>query len=111
MRALAVRLLVLALAALLTPGFVEAAENLWHLAAAGHGAHASDAGPSHRPQDEEHGCTGTFHLCSCHPAPAWRIASGTRTAESLIPAGRRTAPPAGHRLDGYHTALLQPPRA
>ena len=51
---------------MMTPGLTEASENLWHLIRAGHTAHSLDAGPDHAPKGDEHGCSGTFHLCSCH---------------------------------------------
>lgn len=51
------------------PGLAEAGENLWHFARAGHLAHAQDAGEDHAPEGDEHGCSGTFHLCSCHNSP------------------------------------------
>jgi len=65
------QLAVLGLAALVTPGVVEVTENLWHLATRGHEAHAAEAGADHAPDGREHGCSGTFHLCTCcHTAPA-----------------------------------------
>lgn len=83
---LAGRLLVLALAWVLTPGLAEVTENVWHLAVAGHTAHAAGEGADHVPEDAEHGCNGTFHVCSCHhtpasdlvPAPALRLADPGR---------------------------------
>lgn len=66
---LATRCLVLVLTVMLIPGLVEGVENLWHLAEEGHAAHATSEGVDHdRSDDDEHGCTGTFHLCSCHHA-------------------------------------------
>jgi hypothetical protein len=47
-------------------GFSESIENLAHLAASGHVAHAeaaSDEQDSHR--DLEHGCVAAFHTCVC----------------------------------------------
>jgi hypothetical protein len=69
MRTSANMLLVSVLVLLVTPGLIEAAENVWHLAVAGHTAHSPDAGADHQPTDDEHGCTGSFHLCSCHRTP------------------------------------------
>lgn len=78
MTSLAARILVAVLVWALTPGLLEVSENVWHLVAAGHTAHAASQGADHEPAGDEHGCTGTFHLCSCHhtlasdlvPAPA-----------------------------------------
>lgn len=64
--ALTKRCLVLVLVGGLVPGLIETTENLWHLATAGHTAHAASQGADHEPAGDEHGCTGTFHLCSCH---------------------------------------------
>lgn len=66
MRILATRLIVVGIIWMMTPGLTEAAENLWHVARAGHTAHSPDAGSDHAPQGDEHGCSSTFHLCSCH---------------------------------------------
>ena len=64
------RILVIALVYLVTPSLTEAAENVWHLLSTGHDAHAVEAGSDHAPQGDEHGCSGTYHLCSCcHTAP------------------------------------------
>lgn len=111
MRAAVRLLLVPVLVALLMPGLVEAAENLWHVVEAGHSAHAVDAGRGHMPQDEEHGCSGTFHLCSCHPAPAWRPTAARRVTSGLAAAGQRGGDADGQRLDGYRTAPFHPPQA
>lgn len=65
-RSLLQRLLVLGIVGSMTPGLSEAGENLWHLLRTGHTAHAQAEGSDHAPEGDEHGCTGTFHLCSCH---------------------------------------------
>lgn len=66
MRYAATRVLVVALIWMLTPGLTESAENLLHLLGSGHVAHALSQGPDHEPMGDEHGCSGTFHVCSCH---------------------------------------------
>ena len=53
----------------LTPGLAEFVENAVHLVENGHFAHATPAGDSHPSPGPEHGCTGTFHLCSCCQSP------------------------------------------
>lgn len=74
----ATRLLVLIIIWMMTPGLTEAAESLWHVIEAGHTAHAPGAGPDHAPEGDEHGCSGAFHLCSCHHTPpsAFALAIG-----------------------------------
>jgi len=49
----------------LVPGVGEFTENLAHLVARGHTAHAVPDGDTHAPDGPEHGCSGTLHLCSC----------------------------------------------
>lgn len=70
MHKLPVRLLVVLLLWAFTPGLVEVTENMGHLLVAQHLAHAVDQGADHAPEGDEHGCSGTFHVCSCHHSPA-----------------------------------------
>lgn len=58
------RLVALALALQLTPA-IEVVENGVHVLAEGHGAHALDDA-EHDPGTDCHGCSPTFHPCSCH---------------------------------------------
>lgn len=62
MRLRSIALLVLLLIAM--PLAVELVENGLHLLAHGDTAHLSGS-EGHEPLSEEHGCGGTFHLCSC----------------------------------------------
>ena len=94
----------------MTPGLAEAAENLWHFARVGHTAHAQDAGEDHAPDGDEHGCSGTFHLCSCHHSPP--------TVLALAPATRQLAPVEQSSLRNETSSpgpdlpsLFRPPRA
>lgn len=64
MRSLA-RLSLIALIWFVTPNLTEAVENVWHLFLSGHDAHAVELGADHAPEGDEHGCSGTYHLCSC----------------------------------------------
>jgi hypothetical protein len=109
-RNLITRLLVLGLVWLLTPGLAEATENLWHLATEGHSAHAPGAEDDHAPVGDEHGCSGTFHVCSCHASPAMSLI-GTTSVQQLSVAGDRRSrihPSfAGPDLPG----LFRPPKA
>lgn len=105
------RVLVLLLACALTPGLGEVVENAWHLVAAGHAAHASQEGPGHAPAGDEHGCSGAFHLCSCHhslasdliPTPAGPRPRGPRE-ETVLAAAETFLEPDLPGLD-------RPPRA
>ena len=61
MRAIALLVLLAVLpTAELTEQVMHAIEHVFHAEAPDHGAHH---GESH---DDEHGCTGLVHLCSCH---------------------------------------------
>jgi hypothetical protein len=59
------RTLVVMALVLLLPLFGEAIENAVHYVLHGHAAHAEATPDHHAPPAPEHGCTGTFHLCSC----------------------------------------------
>ena len=50
-----------------------------------HGAHAQDAGADHAPDGDEHGCSGTFHLCSCHHSPPTVLALAPATHPDDLP--------------------------
>lgn len=104
------RLLVLVLALALTPGLTEAAENLWHLATAGHGAHSLEHGEDHAPEGAEHGCTGTFHLCSCHHTPPSALAAPATGAPAPEIEVRPARNARGEHPDPYLGAPERPPR-
>lgn len=105
------RLVILGIVWMMTPGLTEATENLWHLVRSGHTAHSVEAGPDHAPEDDEHGCSGAFHLCSCHHTPPVTLAEA--------PTGRAPAPPAvrpglqrqGQRQSPALPGPYRPPRA
>jgi len=52
------------------PGAGEAVENVVHLVAHGHTAHAGGTSDRHQTPGREHGCTGAFHVCHCCPSAA-----------------------------------------
>lgn len=110
MRRSAAHLLIAVLVWSLTPGLNELAENLWHLAVSGHTAHAIEQGNDHAPEGDEHGCSGTFHLCGCHHSPPTEL---VRRHHANIPApsarlaGLATTPP----IEPFLAGLLRPPRA
>ena len=47
------------------PGALELAENAIHLLRHGDTAHADTSHAGDR-DDDEHGCSGTYHACTCH---------------------------------------------
>ena len=54
----------------MAPGAGETVENVLHLLSEGHAAHEL-ADAEHAPRGDEHGCSGTFHLCHCHSSTAF----------------------------------------
>lgn len=104
------RLLVLVLVLSLTPGLVELVENAWHLMEVGHVAHAVDQGADHQPEGDEHGCSGNFHVCSCHhtpPSHLARLGLGT-DHDGRRDRARRGHPP--HLHDRAPQGVFRPPR-
>jgi hypothetical protein len=70
---------------LVFPGAMEGLENAVHLIGQGHLAHAGEAADRHAPPTREHGCTGTFHFCSCcAPASAVLIAARDLTTVEAV---------------------------
>lgn len=98
------------LAYLMVPGAVEIVENVAHWVTHGDAAHASEQHAKDSP-DDEHGCSGTYHACSCHHAPIFAKVVGT-----LAPAAPSQRARVDHGFDtqandsGYVTRLLRPPR-
>jgi len=103
-------LLVVCLIWALTPGLAPAVENLWHLVATGHTAHALDQGSDHAPLGDEHGCTGTFHLCTCHHTPVSELVPMVVDAGLLPSVGRLAADRDLARLEPVLRGLERPPR-
>jgi hypothetical protein len=92
------------------PGGVELAENVSHLVLHGDFAHDGTA-PGHTPFNEEHGCGGGFHLCSCchsqspNSSAAFQVASPGFSFKAA-PADRPSSAGAG-----FPQSLKNPPRA
>jgi hypothetical protein len=94
----------------LTPGTGELFENLGHLLVEGHLAHAEEQGDDHSAPGSEHGCNGTFHLCSCHstqsffkpsPSPLGRLPAAVDRLAATKPESARA---------GFHHVPERPPR-
>jgi hypothetical protein len=110
-RAAATRALVALLLWGLTPGLAEVTENVGHLLATGHTAHATDRGADHAPDGDEHGCSGAFHFCSCHQSLSSDLAAcaackAPGTAWQPTPHPVSPAP-----LDSAPRGVERPPRA
>lgn len=102
-------LAVLVLAWGLTPGLGEVTENAWHLATAGHSAHAAGQGADHAPEGDEHGCSGTFHVCSCHHNVYSDLAANPRPRVGERWRGAVTPPPERYQ-EPVPPRLEHPPR-
>ena len=103
--------LVFALLLALAPGLGEVVENVLHLVTEGHPAHAQGHGDEHAARSPEHGCTGTFHFCSCHgSATGLKPARSPRVqAQDVI--ATLALPRAGSTGTGFHHVPERPPRA
>jgi hypothetical protein len=110
MRAWRLRICALVLALATLPGAVESLENLCHLVARGHSAHALAAHGDRHEAGPEHGCTPTFHFCGCH-------ASLVILGSQILPPIHLRAAGSPGRLDpdpgskGFWPAIDRPPRA
>ena len=85
-----------ALAIVIMPGALELLENVGHLVAEGHLAHAAASGDHQEPSGSEHGCTPIFHSCGCHA--------------SLVFVGAQTPPTIGLRAAGYSVGWVSDPQ-
>ena len=60
------------LAYAITPGAGEMVENVVHLVADGHSAHATHEAEE-EPCNDSHGCSGPFQTCPCHGTSAFVV--------------------------------------
>ncbi len=97
------RLVALLIAFVLMPGAAEVVENAAHIVSDGHTAHAVDDA-DHAPRGEEHGCSGTLHVCSCHASPSFILGNVAfalgppRVLSSALATEAEGHPSAGHSL-------------
>lgn len=100
-------LLLLALA----PGFGEVVENVLHLLTEGHAAHARSHDDDHAAKGPEHGCTGTFHMCSCHSSSTGLRPAVAPRAQVLEVIATLASTLAGPTDAGFHLLPERPPQA
>lgn len=104
------RFAALVLLLVLFPGTGEAIENAVYLAGCEHTAPACGTPERHEPSGSEHGCGGTFHLCSCCMQVAGVLAVAARMGDgldcALVPASASPRP-----LDVDLQRAEHPPRA
>lgn len=78
-----VRLIALLVTVAMWPGLSALVELTAHAAEHGDLAHAGDDEHDGKPLGEdEHGCSGTFHLCPCHHSPS-AVAAAAMTGVSV----------------------------
>lgn len=106
-----VKMIALMLVFVLTPGAAEIVENAAHLAKDGHTAHAIDDA-EHTPAGDEHGCSGTIHVCACHSSTCFMVSDRFPSVApaSLIDASLTSAD-GGHAAAGYRLGVHRPPAA
>lgn len=91
-----IRLIALLVTVAMWPGLSELVELTVHAAEHGDVAHAGDDEHDGTPLGEdEHGCSGTFHLCACHHSPpaVASIAAGAVDVADTTELGAPLAPP------------------
>ncbi len=94
---------------LMTPGSGELVSDVVHLVSSGHTPHAEEHA-DHEDGAPEHGCSGPFHVCSCHTTP--HFVAQARSAAVPHPSGGP-----GHALFGsdvlhggdFARGLFRPP--
>lgn len=93
------------------PGTGEVVENVDHLVEHGHLAHSAAASHEHRGPFSEHGCTGAFHLCSCHPTLLASVTPWFEVQPRHRGGVRATGEETPTTLPGFGAGPDQPPRA
>ena len=106
-----VQFVALLLVFCLTPGAAEIVENVAHLATDGHMAHAIDDG-DHAPEGDEHGCSGTVHLCACHSSTCFTLAdAGIAVPSPLLIDVSASGADEGRPTRGHALGVYRPPAA
>lgn len=95
----------------LAPGVGEVLENAVHLLTQGHWAHARLHGDDHYHPGPEHGCSGPFHVCSCHHSLAGSRPAFSPRAQAPKVIATLASPHAGSTRSGFHHVPERPPRA
>ena len=95
----------------MAPGTSEIVENVFHLLAEGHAAHEL-ADADHAPQGEEHGCSGTFHMCHCHSSTTFVSGAGAPEVEAAAEHRQRLSWDVDDaRAEGCRADMFRPPAA
>jgi hypothetical protein len=111
LRSVRARFLALLLVLAIWPSTGETAEYVVHWIQYGDAAHA--AGDAHEESPigaDEHGCSGMFHLCSCHAPSQGTLPRLAELAPHFPPADQRplVTPTGGHGCEA-RAPLIRPP--
>lgn len=101
--------IAVALIYVMTPASGEIVENLVHLVATGHTAHAAHDEP--HQQGPEHDCSGPFHVCACHSSVVFTEAVAEATGSVSAPVARNAWAYPVEPRDGCLNAVFRPPIA
>jgi hypothetical protein len=100
------------------PGLGELVDDAVHFLRTGHTEHSDvhfdghgDAHPDGHHLDEEHGCSGAFHLCSCHQSPTFLGAPLLPDLRSAAVDVVRPSRLSTRGPDGVREDVARPPRA
>src|SRR5690242_325375 len=95
----------------MTPGSQELTSDVAHWLQNGHTAHAATHAERHSP-DPEHGCSGPFHVCSCHQASTFLpLAPRVALAPPALVSPRALAQTAEPFSTGHLHGFFRPPIA
>ncbi len=105
------RLVALLIAFVLMPGAAEMVENAAHVVSDGHTAHAIDDA-DHAPRGDEHGCSGTYHVCSCHASPSFLLGNvAFAFGPDLVLSSPLNSDAEGRPSVGHSLGVYRPPSA
>ena len=103
------------------PGTGELIENVLHFIEHGHAAHVVDGAhldaidaiddTSHERRGAEHGCSGTYHVCSCCQSPAFIGAKQQTSIMRSELAETKLRRSTDVIADGFFTGIFRPPIA
>lgn len=95
----------------MTPGTIELTEHAVHLVIHGDSGHA-DRDHAQDSSHDEHGCSGSYHACSCHGSPTFMDGAASPRVPTVSPRGQALSAAPESALDsGFALGIDRPPRA
>lgn len=99
----------------MTPGALEFTERGVHFVTHGddvHGEKQAADGHTEDSSGDEHGCSGTYHACSCHASPSFLDSSLAPAIPGPAVRSQRAARDLAAALDsGFAAGIDRPPQA